>query len=56
MTNIHDMVNQIQKAVREMEDSGFLDQLADGARETKKPQLKETEIKKDDKDQKLDDN
>lgn len=43
---IDQIVNQIQNTVREMEDSGFLDELAEAPEKTEAPRAQETEAPK----------
>ncbi len=44
---IDQIVEQIQNTVRDMEDSGFLDELAEAPEKAETPQAQETEAPKD---------
>ncbi|BBU58434.1 hypothetical protein KU6B_46990 [Mameliella alba] len=44
---VDQIVEQIQSTVRDMEDSGFLDELAHAPEKTEMPQAQETEAPKD---------
>lgn len=44
---IDQIAEQIQGAVRDMEDSGFLDELAKAPKKTESPEAQETEAPKD---------
>lgn len=50
MMNINDLVNQIQTAVREMEDSGLLDEIAKQPHKEDTEPVQETGDAKDEED------